>query len=97
MAVKVDVQRDSGHPWDGRPGFDLLHLDADTQEEMDALVKNAERKFWQPWLIGVSEATGKPGGAMYKPCDANAPWDDSPSKPHPGNIRKPKGASVLGV
>lgn len=88
MATQTTVQRNAGHPWDGRPGFDLLWLEADTQEEMDAMVKRAEKKFWQPWLIGLTEATGKPGGAMYKPCDANSPWEDGPKNPHPGNPRE---------
>lgn len=87
MATKFITQRDAGHPWDGRPGFDILHLEADTQEEMDALVKCAKEKFWLPWLIGFCDKTGLPGGAMYKPCDANQPWEDSPEKPHPGSVR----------
>lgn len=93
MATTAEVQRDSGHPWDGRPGFDLLHLNADSQVEMEALVKEAERKFWRAWLVGIDESTGRPGGVMYKPCDTKAPWEDSPKKPHPGNIREPQRVS----
>lgn len=84
MAVNTDVRRNAGHPWDSRPGFDLLLIAADTQAEMDVAVREAERKFWQPWLIGINDTTGKPGGGMYKPCGAQAPWHDSPSRPHPG-------------
>lgn len=90
MATETTVQRDIGHPWDGRPGFDILHLEADTQEEIDVLVKRAKEKFWGTWLIGINEETGLLGGAMYKPCDANSPWEDSPDKPHPGNVREVK-------
>jgi hypothetical protein len=84
MPIKTKVQRDAGHPWDGRPGFDLLHLLADTKMEMDAAVETAKTKFWQCWLIGTCE-TGSPGGLMYKPCGASAPWHDSLDHPHPGN------------
>lgn len=86
MAVTVEVQRKAGHPWDVRPGFDLLMLDADSEADLDAAVTAAESKFWQPWLIGVSKATGKPGGVMYKPCGAQTPWHDSPEQPHPGGF-----------
>lgn len=82
--LSVTVQRNAGHPWDGRPGFDVLHISADTQSELDNAVKKAELKFWQPWLIGIHETTRKPGGAMYKPCGASAPWRDSGDDPHPG-------------
>jgi hypothetical protein len=84
VAIKTYVERNAGHPWDGRKGFDVLHLQADTQPEMDQLVEAAKKKFWQPWLIGKSEETGLPGGAMFKPCDITSNWDDSPERPHPG-------------
>lgn len=85
-STKITVRRNAGHPWDGRTGFDILLIDADTQEQLDKAMKVAERKLWQPWLIGWNEATNKPGGAMYKPCGAAAPWHDSVNKPHPGGI-----------
>lgn len=86
MATKMHVSKNAGHPWDGlkRPGFDLLEFEADTQAEADALVAQAKAKYWDAWLIGVSEATGLPGGVMFKPCDILEPWHDSPQHPHPG-------------
>lgn len=84
MAISVNVDRNSGHPWDGRPGFDLMFVDAGTPAEMATAAKEAERKFWAPWLVGMNEATGKPGGVFYKPSGALASWEDSPRKPHPG-------------
>ncbi len=92
MAIRTEVQRDVGHPWDSRPGFDLLSIEADTQTELDNAVQAAERKFWQAWLIGINEATAKPGGVLYKPCDALAPWSDCPKQPHPGHIRNQAGS-----
>lgn len=84
MALKIDVQRNHGHPWHRKPGFDIMTIDADTQAELDKAISNAEAKFWEPWLIGTNSATGQPGGVLYKPCGATAPWMDSPENPHPG-------------
>lgn len=85
MSLKVSVRRNAGHPWDSRPGFDLLFLDADTPDEMERGVAMAKAKFWEPWLIGEAMETGKPGGVMYKPCGAMCVWEDSPDRPHAGN------------
>jgi hypothetical protein len=83
--IAVHVSRNAGHPWDLRPGFDIMIVDADTQPELDTAVVEAEAKYWAPWLIGFSEKTGKPAAVFYKPCGAASSWDDSPKKPHPGN------------
>ena len=74
------VVRDAGHPWDGRPGWDHLYVEATTEAEMNDLVAKAKMRFWDSWLIGVNEATGLPGGIMYKPSGARAPWTDNPSR-----------------
>lgn len=84
--TNVEVVRNAGHPWDNRQGFDHLYVTADTAAEMDALVEAAKRKFWEPWLIGVSDDTGLPGGLMFKPSGLMEPWFDSPDSPHPGRI-----------
>lgn len=84
MSLRLQVERNAGHPWDGRDGFDVLHLHADTSGEMDAAVNAAKRKFWQCWLIGISDNGSGFGGAMYKPCNALFAWHDSPERPHPG-------------
>lgn len=78
MTKRTHVMRDAGHPWDGRSGFDLLFVDADTQIELDQLVLAANKKHWHDWLIGQDEATGKPGGVMYKPSGLSRPWRDVP-------------------
>lgn len=88
MPISVHVRRDFGHPWDRRPGFDLLVIDAESQVELDRAVECAESKFWQPWLLGTNETTGKPGGVLYKPCGIDAPWDDSPEGRHPGRCER---------
>lgn len=81
--VEVIVTKGHGHPWDSRPGFDLLELRAETQAELNAAVASAAEKFWQPWIIGEM-ADGRPGAALYKPSGIREPWQDSPDKPHPG-------------
>lgn len=84
MTIISEVFRNQGHPWDGRAGFDHLYVNANKQEEMDAFVAAAKKKFWAPWLIGTSDETGLPGGLMFKPSGITVPWDDSPERPHPG-------------
>jgi hypothetical protein len=86
VAKKVDVRRDAGHPWDERKGFDLMVVDADTEQERDEAVKAAAAKFWQAWIVGFDTETSKPSAVFFKPSGLNAPWSDSPEKPHPGCI-----------
>lgn len=89
--LKVQVQRNAGHPWDQkRAGFDLQHIEADSQAEFDAAVESAVRKYWHPWLLGLVEGTARPGGVLYKPCGADSEWEDSPSRPHPGIMVSPE-------
>jgi len=73
-----------GHPWDSRPGFDLLEVVCDTKEELDLHVQEAKKRFWSPWMIGVSLETGKPAAVYYKPSGFHEPWEDSVEHPHPG-------------
>lgn len=80
--INFHVSSNAGHPWDGRPGFDILEFECDAQAE-DTFRAAAERKFWQAWLIGFG-ANGKHGGAFYKPSGIKNEWKDSPQAPHPG-------------
>lgn len=86
MAITVHMQAGAGHPWEPkkRRGFDLLFINAQTESEMDSAVDEAVKDFWQPWLIGTDEQTGRPGGVLYKPSGITEPWKDSPDNPHPG-------------
>lgn len=85
MSVRSEVKRNVGHPWSNQPGFDLLFLQADTPEEMDTAFAAAKRKFWEVWLCGNAEYSGKPACVLYKPCGADAPWGDTENPPNPGN------------
>jgi hypothetical protein len=83
---KVSVIRGHGHPWDGRPGFDILYLNADTEKEMAVMEKQAKVKHWHPWLVGTNDGTGLPGGVFYKPSGVSTEWIDDLDNKHPGII-----------
>lgn len=87
MAITTETRRNGAHPIAKHPGFDFLYIYADTAVELDEAMAAAERKFWQTWTAGVKLTTGKAGAVMYKPCDADSPWEDSPENHHPGNPR----------
>jgi hypothetical protein len=91
VVISLDLRRNAGHPWDNRPGFDLLAVDASTRVELEAFAAQAAKKCWRPWLLGQHRVTGKPGGLLYKPCGASAPWHDSLGNPHPGNVQPTSG------
>lgn len=81
--IEKNLIRNQGHPWDGRPGFDLLEVTASTEEERDAFIEKAALKFWCVWIAGFHESEdGKqvPGAVLYKPCGQARPWGDTPEK-----------------
>jgi hypothetical protein len=69
------VARNHGHPWDGRPGFDLLEFETSSRRLCDRFVAAAASRHWKPWLIGTSD-DGMFGGALYKPTGIRAEWVD---------------------
>lgn len=73
---QVQVVRNAGHPWDGAPGWDLMDIQAETPAALAAAIAAAQSKYWQVWIDGVQESTGKPGAVLYKPHGATAPWKD---------------------
>jgi hypothetical protein len=84
MAIQFYIRRQAGHPWDSRPGFDILEVISETQDELEIFDKKARLKFWQTWIMGVDDASGKPAAVYYKPSGVKAEWQDSPINPHPG-------------
>lgn len=85
------VKRDHGHPWDGRPGFDLMYVQASSDADRDKAVAQAEKKFWAVWISGYlqdegcsTSGDGSPGAVMYKPSGIACAWKDGPDDPHPG-------------
>lgn len=87
IGTKVTVIRNAGHPWDKRPGFDLLFLDTKSQAEMAIAVKKANSRYWHNWLIGFTEGTELPGGVLYKPSGICEEWVDEVDNPHPGRLQ----------
>lgn len=77
--IQSEVHRNVGHPWHGRPGWDLLIARFESEAQRDQYVAAAARKFWQPWICGHAEDTGQPSAVLYKPSGANAPWSDTPT------------------
>jgi hypothetical protein len=71
------VARNHGHPWDGRPGFDLLEFKTPSRKLCDRFLAKAASRYWKPWLIGTSD-DGMFGGALYKPAGIRAEWVDDP-------------------
>lgn len=90
--LQKHLTRTAGHPWDGRPGFDLMEFQCETNQECRRFVDAAQAKHWHPWMIGHSldqpadaySPTFPFGGVLYKPSGAMAPWSDHPDAPHPG-------------
>lgn len=89
MTVEFSIARGAGHPWDGRPGFDLMEVAADTRDELEAFARTARTRFWEPWLLGRQGGTGRPGGVLYKPSGIREHWHDSGERPHPGGVHRP--------
>lgn len=77
--IEWDITKNFGHPWDQRPGWDLLEVVTNTQAEMDAFIKKAADKFWQPWIIGTPSDSSSPwqfSTALYKPSGIMEAWID---------------------
>lgn len=69
---KLLLYRGIGHPWTAEPGWDALHIRADTLDELRPKIAEAESKWWKTWFL--SESTIRVH--MFKPSGASAPWED---------------------
>lgn len=83
------ITKEYGHPWDQKPGWDLLEARATTQVELDAFIAKAAKKFWKPWIVGNCDdpSNGAFGCALYKPSGIMEDWVD----PGPDAEFVPKG------
>lgn len=77
MAYQHRLSRDFGHPFTREAGWDLLEVQADSSEQLDAYIAAAERKFWKVWNRRQAQRTW-PAAVLYKPVDACVQWDDAP-------------------
>lgn len=75
----VHVTLNFGHPWDQRPGFDLLEIQVDTQQELDQLIAQAHKEFWHTWIAGRQNNTFR--AALYQPHGIDQEWIDEPKQP----------------
>lgn len=87
---EVLVKRDVTHPITKKPGFDLMEIKTHSAQALADSIKEAEAKFWQVWTYGFSEKRSLGGAVLYKPCDIDKPWIDTPEQPHPGRPRAPQ-------
>ncbi len=91
--IEMCVSRNHGHPWDGRPGFDLIEVFSNNEQDLNRFIETAkEEKFWKVWINGSPKLeTGEMdenrfSAVLYKPCGIREFWEDGPDKPHPGCI-----------
>lgn len=84
---EVSVKRDVNHPITKKPGFDLMEIKAHSAQALADSIKEAEAKFWKVWTHGFSEKRSLGGALLYKPCDTNESWTDTPDQPHTGSPR----------
>ncbi len=78
MIRRTEFRRDAGHPWDGRPGWDVLIAHFEDEDQRDRCIHAAAAKFWKPWLVGRVELTGQLAAVLYRPSGATTPWTDDP-------------------
>lgn len=84
---EVSVKRDVTHPVTKKPGFDLMEIKTHSAQALADSIKEAESKFWQVWTHGFDRKRNMGGALLYKPCDIDEPWNDTPEQPHPGRPR----------
>lgn len=84
---RTETKRNVGHPWDGRPGFDHMLIEATDAERLARLVVEAEAQHWHVWINGKASGSALHSAILFQPCDANTHWEDSPEAPHPGVVR----------
>lgn len=70
------IHRNAGHPWDGRPGWDLMEVKATTEAALTRFIVQAAEKFWNVW---IQDNTGQASAVLYKPSSAAALWSEAPA------------------
>ena len=68
------VHRNAGHPWDRRPGWDLMEVKATTEASLGHFIVRAAEKFWNVW---IQDNTGQASAVLYKPSSATAAWSEA--------------------
>jgi hypothetical protein len=81
--MMVDFQIiNSGHPWDGRPGFELLEVWSDNLKDLLKNVEAFEKDHWHAWIVSnVPDEKDMFGAALYRPQSIKHEWIDTPKHP----------------
>ncbi|MPR11944.1 hypothetical protein [Microvirga tunisiensis] len=69
------IHRNAGHPWDQRPGWDLMEVKAATESALTQFIARAAAKFWEVW---IRDNTGQVKAVLYKPSQATGAWAGVP-------------------
>lgn len=70
--MSMQLMRDAGHPWSASPGWDQLVIGASDAAVLGLMVRDAERKHWQVWILDASQRQA----VLYKPAGAMSAWQD---------------------
>lgn len=79
MAIDFKIDRGAGHPWDGREGWDMLDVKADSEEYLTTFINNAAKKYWKVW---IRDNCGGISAILFKPSGATRDWVDEGLKRH---------------
>jgi hypothetical protein len=70
--MTVTAYRGIGHPWTAASGWDQMVLSGEDHAVTDAMIADAEAKFWKLWYRDIATNTAH----MFKPSGASAEWSD---------------------
>ena len=58
----------------GGDGWDMMDINADSVEEINAFIEKCKNEFWHTWINGFLGDT--PGAVLYRPHGVGCDWDD---------------------
>jgi hypothetical protein len=70
---KIVITNNHGHPWTGEAGWDLMEIEAESEERLSVIIEQARSEFWHIWIRGN---TGEIKAILYKPGGASEEWVD---------------------
>lgn len=75
-SVMFHITRNYGHPTTNEPGWDLLEVVTQTEDELSSFIDGAQKKYWKLWERGRNYSTKQSTAALYKPSRASSQWND---------------------
>lgn len=85
MAIQIEEHEEALHPWHQTPGWSLMFLEADTEEQLNTQIEiEMACSFWQSWIVGFvgcdkNDPARRPGAVLYKPQGCNEDWEEDES------------------